>query len=137
MQSRTVIGLVSVLLASVAALVPAEAAGGASGCKGNPGLVGRCYWVRGTVSLSADRGIVIGRDDHRPALVIGNAPGTQRDMPTSMYKALDRAHRDTGFISAWVHGDFEVCPIPPDVPELDYACVNSAAHLTTEKKGER
>ncbi len=107
------------------------------GCRTNPALTGPCYRVRGRVGLSGDSGLVLGRDDTGRVLVIRPAPHRSRDLPPDLDRALARAQENTGFASAWVHGRFEVCPIPADLPERTYVCIQSAAGLATERPGAR
>ena len=107
------------------------------GCKGNPRLTGQCFTVQGTVSLSGDSGFVLGRDDTGRSLVIGSAPNSKGDWPTNLTRTMERAQKQTGFASAWVHGDYEVCPIPSEVLERQYVCIQSAIRLRPERAGER
>ncbi len=84
------------------------------GCDGNPGLTGACYWVDGTIALSADRGFVLFGRNPRRALIIRNAPHSQTDAPENLHRAMDVAQRHVGLAAGEVGGRFLVCPIPPD-----------------------
>ena len=100
-------------------------------------MIGPCYWVTGIISLSADRGFILGRDDKRPALVIGRGPNSAGYWPQNLERAVSHAQKQTGFLSAWVHGTYEVCPVPQDAPGLAYVCVESATRLAPENVGDR
>jgi hypothetical protein len=136
-QGRTLAGLALGALSGLLGFGAHAAAPAEMGCKGNASLTGQCYRVRGTVSLSGDSGLVLGRDDTGRALVIWSAPHSTRDFPANLSRALDKAHKQTGFVSAGVHGTFEVCPIPGDLPDRNYVCIESAAQLTAERVGDR
>lgn len=125
------VGKLSGLLMLLTLVTPSSAVGADLHCKGSPRLIGKCYSVRGEVSLSADRGFVLGRDDTGRALVV------QGDWPDNLNIAMGEAQRRTGFVSAWVHGTYEVCPIQPEEPENEYVCIQSATGLRPERAGER
>lgn len=129
--------MLSTLFALTALATPLCAVAEELGCKGNPGLSGECYTVQGTVSLSGDSGFVLGRDDTSRALVVGAAPNSKGYWPVDLTRAMDKAQKQTGFASARVHGTYEVCPIPAEVPERQYVCIQSATRLRPERAGER
>jgi len=103
------------LLALIVTATPITALGADAGCKGNPALTGPCYEVTGTVFLSADIGLVLVPDRGvqtpgitlRPGhgLIINSAPNSDGDLPSNVGDAISPA-------TAWVHGRYEVCPIP-------------------------
>ena len=107
-------------------------------CRGNPGVIGRCYWVRGEFSLSGDSLFIVDRDDNGAWVVIRGARGlhgagpVQDDGPRNLEMSFDRAVKAKGSIGgAFVRGDFEVCPIPNDgsFPEQKFACIQTATNL--------
>ncbi len=135
----------SLTLLAVTALTWADSASAGAaarldlGCRGNPGLIGRCYCVRGTMNLSADSGLILTRDDTGRAVVLWKAPNSRGRWPSNLTTTHLKAQRDTGFVSAWVHGDFEVCPVPTDRrdrPDLHFVCVEAATHLRGERPGD-
>jgi hypothetical protein len=102
------------------------------GCKDNPGLTGACYWVHGTVALSADRGFVLfGYGRHR-SLIVRNPPYSKHDLPANLLGAIDQAQRTSGLAGAEVRGVFLVCPIPPDQAG-ENVCIQTAIRLKTPK----
>ena len=110
------------------------------GCKHNPAVIGRCYWLHGTMSISADSATVLGADGTHQAVAVRYGPNSKWDGPANLNAAWEKAQRDTGFVSAWVHGTFEVCPIPSDAPDRPwqkFVCIESATDLGPERAGER
>jgi hypothetical protein len=103
-------------------------------CKGNPGLVGQCYAVQGTLNPSADAAYVLWPDDtDRRAIKVRPAPNSDRDWPANVDRALMESEEEIGFAMRWVHGSFAVCPTPsgtPDDPENPFGCIEAADNLT-------
>ena len=123
----------SVIAMSLVLQSPAFARASDPGCKDNPGVVGRCYPVAGAFNLSADAAMVVWPDDstHRP-VKIRAAPGSARDIPENLVRSMTRAWAEHG-LTAQVHGDFVLCPIPPTDPvnaEPPFACIETATRLT-------
>jgi hypothetical protein len=106
-------------------------------CRGNPRLIGRCYWIRGEFSLSADSLFIIDRDDNgrwviiRNARLVRGAGPVDYAVPRNLQTAFQIATNSAGSMGgAAVRGDFEVCPIPKDgIAESAYACIETAKHL--------
>jgi hypothetical protein len=103
------------------------------GCEGNPSLIGQCHPVQGTLNLSADAAYVLWPDDaDRGPIKVGPAPNSVRDWPANVSRALMESEGEVGFVMAWVHGTFAVCPIPsqtPNDPENPYGCIERAEDL--------
>jgi hypothetical protein len=124
------VALATVLFGSAHAF-PAKDAG----CKGNPALTGKCYWVHGNFGLSADSGLVVVQDSER-WLTTWSAPNSEIDGPENLSRALSKAQHKAHSLEAFVHGAFEVCPIPSDDPSKSYkkyVCIQSAKNLTPAK----
>lgn len=133
-NAMLVVGVLACVGAPARAAAPRDA-----GCRGNPGLTGQCYWLRGTVELSFDRGYVLGRDDSYRVVIITNAPNSEKDVPSNLMHVMDQAVKNVSSASAWVHGTFEVCPIPTRRPDLTYehfVCIQSAVHLRPQRLGD-
>ena len=97
-----------------------------------------CYWLTGTLSLSGDNGFVIGRD-RGGSVIVGHAPN-DAGWPGDLQRNLEKAQADTGYVDAWVHGTFKVCPISsesPSHPWLHFVYIRSAVRLTREQAGDR
>ena len=107
----------------------------AVGASSDPTRVERDYSLKGTLSLSADRGFVLSRDDTGRAVIIASEANCKGDWPVNLARAMDKAQKDTGFLNAWVHGTFKVYPVRsdrPDRPDLRYACIRSADDLAMQ-----
>ncbi len=103
------------------------------GCRGNPHLKGRCYWVRGVLGMTFDSGMAVMRDDNDVWLIERPAPGSRGDWPANLDRAMDKARHDFGDPDQHLHGEFQVCPIPyvPDFFAADqkYVCLQAARHI--------
>lgn len=111
-------------------------------CRGNPGLIGRCYWIRGEFALSADSLFIIDRDDNGRWVIIRNARvhrgfwPVDNALPHNLERAFSRASEVDGAGAAQVRGDYEVCPIPKqDRADTAYACIETASHLRRVPRG--
>ena len=60
-------------LLCVAAVSTSSASAREPRCRGNPGVTGRCYWIRGEFLLSADSLFIVDRDDNGRWVIIRNA----------------------------------------------------------------
>ena len=107
-------------------------------CRGNPGVIGRCYWIRGEFALSADSLFIVDRDDNGRWVVIRNAQNTRgggpvaHAVPHNLELSYDSAISRAGSLGgAQVRGDFEVCPIANQgwFADQAFACIQSATHL--------
>jgi hypothetical protein len=115
------------------AAVCSQTRAGDLGCKGNPHLIGRCYWVSATFGISADNADALWLDKSGRAVPIRNAFGSERSEPDNLLKALGQAQRKAGSLNVEIHGQFEVCPIPAEPNRYDlkrYVCINAAQHLS-------
>jgi hypothetical protein len=104
---------------ALAAAFPALAAQDA-GCKGNPGLTGRCYEQWGSIGLTADAALALGpATSGERRLLVRAAPGSEHDIPLNVSDAL------WDDLQASVAGQFEVCPVPrdPSYPDEQAICV--------------
>jgi hypothetical protein len=115
--------------------VSARAAPREPRCRGNPGVTGRCYWIRGEFTLSADSLFIVDRDDNGRWVVIRNARIHRPDwpvddaVPSNLARLYSRVVNDAG-LRGTVRGDFEVCPIPKQgFADTAYACIQTATHL--------
>ena len=127
----TAFGLMGFLVVSARAAPPEPR------CRGNPGVIGRCYWIRGEFTISADSLFIVDRDDNGRWVIIRNARVRRSDwpvdnaVPSNLGQFYTRVVEAAGSVGgAAVRGDFEVCPIPKqDRAETAYACIQSATHL--------
>ena len=123
-----------IIVATLFALscVAVAANGQDPGCERNPALTGKCYWVRGTIGISADDADALWRDGGGSALVPRDAPESKKGYPASLEKALSDAFK-RGKPLKGIHGRFKVCPIPREQPDkygLDYVCIQAAKRLS-------
>jgi len=121
------------VLAVFVSVISCTAMAADAGCKTNPALTGHCLLMRGTVLLTADIGPVLDSDIGARRLIIRAAPNSTKDMPAKLVTLMSSALHKS--LSAEVHGTYEVCPIPtlpsqfpPETTQ--YACINSASHLS-------
>lgn len=100
-------------------------------CRGNSGLIGRCYRIRGLYALSSDSAMIVVRDDTGRRVIIRGAHHRQSAEPSNLIRFATKIVRDTGDISLVdVHGDFEVCRARQDgFVKGAYACIQSAINL--------
>ncbi|HEY5410411.1 MAG TPA: hypothetical protein VIJ94_06765 [Caulobacteraceae bacterium] len=130
--------LLATLMFAVTTGFAARAAPPVPRCLGNPGVTGRCYWIRGEFALSADSLFIVERDDNgrwvviRNAQVIHGAGPVDYAVPHNLEMSYSNAVNHAGSAAgAAVRGDFEVCPIPNQGRFADqaFACIQSATHL--------
>ncbi len=138
MDERFGKALCAVAWLSCAAAAPGTATAAEPRCRGNPGVIGRCYWIRGEFALSADSLFIVDRDDNGRWVVIRNAHNSRgggpvdHAVPRNLEMSYNNAVSRTGSVGGVrVRGDFEVCPIPNQgwFADQAFACIQSATHL--------
>jgi len=79
------------------------------------------------------------RDNDHKWLIVRNPPHSQAGEPDNLIDSMMRAQDRKGYVTVFLHGRFEVCPIPPDdgtPPAQDpdsYVCIASARQLKVAK----
>jgi hypothetical protein len=98
-----------------------------AGCKMNPALTGRCYVVRGNISVVTEAGPVFDIQDAKRRLIIRAAPNSTKLLPENVGRYLFSSE----ISAAEVRGTYEVCPLPSEPPLQGerFVCVNSGSNL--------
>jgi hypothetical protein len=99
------------------------------GCKTSHALTGRCYVVRGKISLATEIGATLEISGVKKTLVIRAAPDGDRlkILPDNVLALIRKEPRP-----AEVSGTYQVCPVPAESPlvKAEHVCVESGSNLS-------
>jgi hypothetical protein len=97
--------------------------------QGNPAVKGQCYIVRGTVSPSADIGMVLGVPNER-TIVLWPPRGSDDYAPREVEGRLNDLIKS----NVSIDGTFLVCPLPEQPNQFErgflrYGCISKALDM--------
>jgi hypothetical protein len=130
MIGRIVMLLLLLISASIAARSPAQPATGKS-CREHPQLIGKCFVVRGSLSVhNGAPAVRLRRMGTRRVLGVSeqrfNLPG-YRNLPEGLALQLNGDNE--------IIGDFLVCPFTKLTPrEMQLVCIESANNTSVRKR---
>jgi hypothetical protein len=118
---------VSLLLMIFVVAIPTFAA--QAKCKGNPKVIGACYFVHGRVNLGADTvRLRLWRVGTKRILGVAAGPSTD-DAGDPIFPQNLRFESE----DETIYGDFEVCPFTREREgAMQFVCIESASHLIVE-----
>lgn len=130
MIGRIVTSLLLMICASVSAGSPMQAVAEKS-CRDHPQLIGKCFVVRGSLSVyNGAPAVRIRRTGTRRVLGVSeqrfNLPG-YRNLPDDLAERLNGDNE--------IAGDFLVCPFTKPKPrEMQLVCIESAKNTAVQKR---
>ena len=130
MIGRTVASLLLIISAGVSARSPQQGVAEKS-CREHPQLVGKCFFVRGRLSVyNGAPAVRLWRSGTQRVLGISEqrfkVPG-YRNLPEGLAQKLNGDNQ--------VRGNFLVCPFTkPKAREMQLVCVESAKNLSVQKR---
>ncbi len=124
MRARTFLAYLALGALAATRAAPVSAQGL---CKGDREITGKCFWVRGSIGLSADAGLVVSSSAPHQAFPSYRLSG-DHDMPEWMDKFWDKD------LQVAVFGNFEICrypdsPHPNGVETIRWACIETAKNV--------
>jgi hypothetical protein len=103
------------------------------GCKSSHALIGRCYTVRGSLSLATEIGVYIELAQPGKTLSVRNAPDhdSPQVLPENVLHVLRTPPRPYQIL-----GTYEVCPVPSQPPliKAPHVCIESATGLVGTRR---
>jgi hypothetical protein len=128
---RSVLGVAILFAVTLASASGAFAAD--QGCKSSHALTGRCYTVRGELSLATEIGVYIELPRPGKTLSVRNAPDhdSRQVLPENVLHVLRTPPRPYQIL-----GTYEVCPVPSQPPliEAPHVCIESATGLVGTRR---
>jgi hypothetical protein len=129
MLTRIATSLVLILCGSVSAMSPSAFA--PKSCSQNPQLIGKCFNVRGRLSVyNGNPAVRLWRIGTKRVLGVSDQRFSlpdYRNLPEDLKKQLNGENL--------VIGDFLVCPFTPAKPrEMQLVCIDSAKNVSVKKR---
>lgn len=126
------------LVMAFATQVLATRAHAATTCRNSPAVTDKCSVVSGSLGLTDGVGVTLNTDDGK-RILIKAPPDSNADIPRTVMQNWLYWQSKTGRMDTRIKGRYQICPLPTQVNKAgiaDFACINSASHLTADKSAQ-